>query len=392
MPKGPADEPGGFCERDVKLPQLDKQVSEIALDLIMAARPNFMKVAPLYHVLKATGWCAPRLVHTGQHYDFNMSDAFIRDLGLPTPDIHLNIGSGSHAQQTAGVMTAYEAVCERDRPSWIVVVGDVNSTLACALVAAKLCIPLAHLEAGLRSGDRTMPEEVNRIVTDRLADVLWTPSPDADANLRAEGIEGSRISHVGNIMIDAYEMLRPRIESAGARDALALPGGRFGVVTLHRPSNVDVARQLGLIVDALIAASALVPLVFPIHPRTAAKLRAFGLWQRLEAAGGIRLLEPLGYVDFMSLVTGSLFVVTDSGGLQEEATYLDIPCLTLRASTERPVTVTQGSNALVSPDQLVASVPTILEGSWKKSIRPQLWDGRAADRIAADLAARTGRR
>lgn len=355
--------------------------------LIAAARPNFMKVAPLYHALKAEPWCDVKLVHTGQHYDANMSDAFFRDLQLPAPDHHLGVGSGSHAEQTGGVMIAYEKVCLADRPDWIVVVGDVNSTAACAMVGAKLHIPVAHLEAGLRSGDRRMPEEINRLVTDAIADLLWTPSPDADENLRREGVAPSRIERVGNIMMDSYELLRDRIEAEGAAEAFGLTPGNYGVLTLHRPSNVDDPAMLRLLVGELKAAAALVPLFFAVHPRTRKRLEEFGLMQELADAP-IILGEPLNYVRFMSLVKDAKLVITDSGGVQEETTYLGIPCLTLRENTERPVTVTEGTNRLVTPQNLRDHVQKAVSGQWDKGRRPEGWDGRAAQRIVQSLKRR----
>lgn len=243
-------------------------MSQPTVHLIAAARPNFMKVAPLYHVLKAEGWCLPVLVHTGQHYDASMSDSFFRDLSLPSADHHLGVGSGTHGEQTAGVMTAYEKLCLQSRPDWVVVVGDVNSTMAATLAAKKLLIPVAHLEAGLRSFDRTMPEEINRVVTDSLADLLWTPSADADENLRREGIPSEKIDRVGNIMIDSFELLRTRIEAERKADGLGLKSGQYGVLTLHRPANVDNREALASIVDILIEVSQRLPLVFPVHPRT----------------------------------------------------------------------------------------------------------------------------
>jgi UDP-N-acetylglucosamine 2-epimerase (non-hydrolysing) len=256
-------------------------MKQIIVHLIAAARPNFMKIAPLCHALAKESWCSVRLVHTGQHYDPNMSDSFFRDLRIPAPDFHLEIGSGSHAEQTGGVMIAYEKVCVASRPDWIIVVGDVNSTAACALVGAKLCIPVIHLEAGLRSRDRTMPEEVNRLVTDAIADVLWTPSPDADENLKAEGVPITKIDQVGNIMIDSYQMLREQIDASDARQRLAPAGRKYAVVTLHRPANVDSTEALGSIVAQLLLAARAMPLVFPVHPRTRNKLREFGLSQQL---------------------------------------------------------------------------------------------------------------
>jgi UDP-N-acetylglucosamine 2-epimerase (non-hydrolysing) len=355
-----------------------------AADLIAAARPNFMKIAPLYHVLAKESWCRPRIVHTGQHYDANMSDAFFSDLGLPAPHVHLGVGSGTHAEQTGKIMMAYEKVCQESRPDWIVVVGDVNSTLACALVGAKLLIPVAHLEAGLRSGDRTMPEEINRIVTDSVADLLWTPSADGDAHLLAAGVSLEKIERVGNIMIDSLELMRPAIEKAGTAGKLNLERGGFGVVTLHRPSNVDTPQALTLIVDELIAAAARLPLVFPVHPRTRRRLVEFGLGTRLDACGVIRVVEPLSYIEFMSLVFDCRLAITDSGGIQEETTYLGIPCLTLRENTERPITVTQGTNRLVRPEELHAAVANALATKPKRP-RIELWDGKTAGRVAASL-------
>lgn len=360
----------------------------VRIDLIAAARPNFMKVAPLYHALRGQSWCCLRLVHTGQHYDANMSDAFFRDLDLPWPDLHLGVGSGSHAVQTAGVMMAYENACENDRPDLIVVVGDVNSTLACALVGAKRWITVAHLEAGLRSGDRRMPEELNRLVTDTLADILWTPSPDADENLVAEGVPAEKITHVGNIMLDSYELMRKRIQASGERERLGLDEGGYAVATLHRPSNVDTQATLAALVGKLKATAARLPLVFPVHPRTRKNLEAFGLWESLSEAPGLTVTAPLGYVDFMNLVCGARLVVTDSGGIQEETTYLDIPCLTLRTTTERPITLTQGSNRLVSIAELDSAVDTVLAGGWPHGRRPALWNGRTAERVVADIRRR----
>ncbi len=358
----------------------------VLVDLVAAARPNFMKVAPLYHALiRESGWCRVRLVHTGQHYDANMSDAFFRDLSLPHPEVHLGVGSGTHAEQTAGVMIAYEKACMAERPDWVVVVGDVNSTLACTLAAAKLGIRVAHLEAGLRSRDRSMPEELNRLATDVLADLLWTPSEDADENLMQEGIPCKRIVRVGNIMIDSMEMMRPEIERQGMREALGLTPNGYGVVTLHRPSNVDDSGRLAELTGVLRRLAAKMPLVFPVHPRTRACLDAAGLWAALDASPGMHLREPLGYVEFMSLVFGAAYVLTDSGGIQEETTYLGIPCLTLRDNTERPVTVTQGTNRLVRLETVEASVEEVRTGCWPKGAIPDLWDGQAAARVTASL-------
>ncbi|TFI57806.1 UDP-N-acetylglucosamine 2-epimerase (non-hydrolyzing) [Sphingomonas parva] len=359
------------------------------IHLVAAARPNFMKVAPLWHALAAAPDFAPVLIHTGQHYDVNMSDAFFADLKLPEPDHHLGIGSGSHAEQTGGVMISYEKVARADRPDWLIVVGDVNPTAACAMVAAKEGFPSIHLEAGLRSRDRAMPEEINRLVTDAIADVLWTPSPDADDNLRAEGVEPGRITRVGNIMLDSFELVRPAIESADLPAEIGLARGRYGVVTLHRPSNVDTPAQLIRLVDALIEVQRELALVFPVHPRTAKKLAENGLDTRLARAG-VTLIAPQPYVRFMSLVTGAAAAITDSGGVQEETTYLGIPCLTLRENTERPVTITDGTNRLVTPETLSVALHQALSTPREVRPRPELWDGDTAARCLADLRRRSG--
>ena len=347
-----------------------------------------MKVAPLYHALEATDWASTTLVHTGQHYDHNMSDAIFADLRLPAPDFHLGIGSGSHAEQTGGVMIAYEKICLEDRPDCIVVVGDVNSTAACAMVGAKLWIPVVHLEAGLRSGDRRMPEEINRLVTDAIADVLWTPSADADENLLAEGVAADKIDRIGNIMIDSFEMLRGSIESCSARVDLGLEAGKYAVVTLHRPSNVDSADSLKPIVDALRGVARQLPVVFVAHPRTIKGLESFGLKETLTGTPGIILLEPQPYIAFMSFVTGAGLVITDSGGLQEETTYLGIPCVTLRENTERPITVSMGTNQLSTAAELADNLSQVLNNQWPAGQRPPLWDGQTAQRAVACLEQR----
>lgn len=356
--------------------------------LIAAARPNFMKIAPLYHALAATDWCEPKIVHTGQHYDFNMSDAFFRDLGLPEAHFHLGVGSGSHAEQTGGVMIAYEKVCLENRPDWIVVVGDVNSTAACAIVGAKLWIPVAHLEAGLRSGDRRMPEEINRLLTDSIADLLWTPSSDGDENLLREGVAADKIDMIGNVMIDSFELLRERIEASDARQKLDIDGEEYAVLTLHRPSKVDEPEVLSVIVDALEKIAVEQRLIFSSHPRTLRNLSEFNLLERIERHMGIELLDPVPYIDFMNLITGSAFVITDSGGLQEETTYLGIPCITLRENTERPVTISLGTNLLAEPDELLHLVQEIRSDRWQKGECPPLWDGQAAQRAVRSLEKR----
>ena len=349
-----------------------------------------MKVAPLFHELKKTDWATPVLVHTGQHYDRNMSDAIFEDLNLPLPDFNLGIGSGTHAEQTGNVMIAYEKLCLENRPDWVIVVGDVNSTAACAMVCAKLWIPVVHLEAGLRSNDRKMPEEINRLVTDAICDVLWTPSADGTENLLREGVDANKIECVGNIMLDSFEMMRSKIEASGKRAELGLEATDYALVTLHRPSNVDGRDTLETIVDRLINASQKLPLVFSTHPRTIKNLENFGLLETLSSADGVTILEPMPYVEFMSLVTGAKLVITDSGGIQEETTYLGIPCLTLRENTERPITISEGTNKLVNVDTLLPNIDRILEGDWPGGRCPPMWDGATAARAVQSLKNRAG--
>jgi UDP-N-acetylglucosamine 2-epimerase (non-hydrolysing) len=348
---------------------------------VVGARPNFVKMAPLVHALERQG--APRqlVVHTGQHYDRKMSAEILDDLGFPAPDISLGVGSGTHGEQTGKVLITFEQILLEQAPDLVVVAGDVNSTLACALAASKLGIPIVHLEAGLRSGDWTMPEEINRILTDRLADLLLTHSPEAEEHLAAEGIDTGRIRYVGNTMIDSLR----RFEAAARRRALWMRHGAaehgYVLVTLHRPSNVDEPARLAAIVNALRALARRETIVFPIHPRTRARLAAGGDLERLEAAG-VRCTEPVGYLDFLSLQAGAGAIVTDSGGVQEEAAAFGVPCFTLRANTERPVTITRGTNTLLGEDPatlLGISVP----GRPPTPCVIPLWDGHAADRAAA---------
>lgn len=356
---------------------------------VVGARPNFMKAAPVVEEMKRRARAfAPLLVHTGQHYDREMSDAFFRDLALPEPDVYLGVGSGSHAQQTAAVMTSFEPILERERPDWVLVVGDVNSTLACALVAAKLGVRVAHVEAGLRSRDRTMPEEINRILTDQLADLLLTPSRDADHNLRAEGIAEERIRFVGNIMIDSLFAHLKRAERSGVREALGLSGIDYAVLTLHRPSNVDERATFERILDALEEISRRLPIIFPVHPRTQSRINEFGFAERVSGNPALRLVEPLGYLDFLKLYSGARLVLTDSGGIQEETTALGIPCLTLRENTERPITVELGTNRVVgtSTDRITSAAFEALDASRElggklEARLPPLWDGHTAPRI-----------
>jgi UDP-N-acetylglucosamine 2-epimerase (non-hydrolysing) len=356
------------------------------IHLIAAARPNFMKVAPLWHeISRRNSLLDPVLVHTGQHYDPEMSDNFLRDFRLPKPDFSLGVGSGSHAQQTARVLEKYEDLCSVEKPSLVVVVGDVNSTFACALAAKKLNLPVAHLEAGLRSGDRSMPEEINRLATDSISDWFWTPSPDADENLLREGVPRSKIAQVGNIMIDSFLMLRQQILKRDLAEILRKDETSFAVVTIHRPSNVDSEESLLELTKQLVRLSALVPLVFPVHPRTRSRLIASGYWELLNKSPRIHLLPPQGYIDFMALVTRSQLVITDSGGVQEETTYLGIPCITLRTNTERPITVTQGTNRLIKLENLLAETQKALAGGWHESSVPLLWDGVTAMRVVDEI-------
>lgn len=349
---------------------------------IVGARPNFMKVAPVLEALKGHSGVVQTLLHTGQHYDRNMSEVFFTQLGLPEPDIHLEVGSGSHAVQTGAIMARLEEVFGANRPDLCMVYGDVNSTAAAAMVCAKLLIPLAHVEAGLRSGDRRMPEEINRLVTDRLSDLLFTPSRDGDANLLAEGVPAERIHFVGNVMIDTLMRLLPRARQGA--DALlgnlGLGPKGYGLVTLHRPSNVDDAANLAAIMAALGDIAADLPLVFPVHPRTRARFAEMGVVTPVN----LTLTEPVGYLDFLALQENSKVVITDSGGIQEETTVLGVPCLTVRENTERPVTVETGSNTLVGTDmeRLVSEVRAVLDGRGKQGATPEYWDGRAGERIA----------
>ena len=350
---------------------------------VIGARPNYMKIAPLMEALRTGSGFRQVLVNTGQHYDDMMSRAFVRDLALPTPDYDLEVGSASHAVQTARVMIEFERVCNAERPDLVVVVGDVNSTLAASLVAAKLLIPVAHVEAGLRSRDRTMPEEINRIVTDRLSDVLLTPSVDGNENLLAEGVPNEKIHLVGNIMIDSLQRHLPMATLDRVRDAIPVEEGRYAVLTLHRPSNVDDVEIFRRILTAVGAIAESLPVVFPVHPRTRQRMRDFGVD---GALGRVILTDPLGYIDFLSLTSHARLILTDSGGLQEESTALGVPCLTLREGTERPITVTRGTNQVVG-----TSTEAILAGFRRAMVpagppvRPELWDGRTAERITRIL-------
>lgn len=355
---------------------------------VVGARPNFMKVAPIVEAMKRREReFTPLVVHTGQHYDAVMSDDFFRDLDLPQPDFYLGVGSASHAAQTAAIMERFEPVVLREKPDWVLVVGDVNSTLACALVCVKLGVKIAHVEAGLRSRDRTMPEEINRLLTDQIADLLFTPSSDADENLLAEGIPAERIRLVGNVMIDSLYKHLDRSRQSRIKNQLGLTDQSYAVLTLHRPANVDDRDTFAHILEALERISEHLPVVFPVHPRTIKTIAKLGLGERVERTKRLRLIDPLGYLEFLDLYSCARLVLTDSGGIQEETSVLGIPCLTLRENTERPITVTMGTNTIVGtdPEKIVAAAFTALNETSRKTVNIPLWDGHTAERIIAAL-------
>ena len=363
---------------------------KIKVMTIAGARPNFMKIAPFIAAIEKYNSINGNrishvLVHTGQHYDVAMSESFFRDLRIPAPDENLEVGSGSHARQTAEIMIRFEKVCQQHNPDWVVVVGDVNSTMACTIVASKLHIRVAHIEAGLRSFDRTMPEEINRLVTDALADLLFTPSEDADRNLLREGVQPEKIKRVGNIMIDT---LVSNLEKARSLKPFARYGcreGEYVFVTLHRPSNVDDRDSLEKIISRLVQLAKTTPVIFPIHPRTEKNLTTFGLMPD-PGTPGLKLCAPVGYFESIGLADKARFVLTDSGGLQEETTYLKVPCLTLRSNTERPITITVGTNKLTSLGSLERDINEILNGKQLRGGIPELWDGATGERIVEILA------
>jgi UDP-N-acetylglucosamine 2-epimerase (non-hydrolysing) len=354
---------------------------------VVGARPNFMKIAPLMEAYASHPEIEPLLVHTGQHYDAKMSDLFFEQLGIPEPDMNLGVGSGSHAVQTADVMKAFEPIVMDLHPDWVVVVGDVNSTIACGLVAVKLGVKLAHVEAGLRSFDRTMPEEINRILTDSISNLLFCTEQSGVDNLRAEGVDDAKVHLVGNVMIDTLLRHREQARSSTVVEDMGLDPKRYAVLTLHRPANVDVPLVLEGILDALDTIQKEMPILFPIHPRTRKNIEAFGFRKRVEKMKGLRLIEPMGYLDFLKLMSEAGLVLTDSGGIQEETTILKVPCLTLRENTERPVTSEIGSNQIVGtqPQAILDAYARIREGRWRTPQVPPLWDGQAAQRIAEIL-------
>jgi UDP-N-acetylglucosamine 2-epimerase (non-hydrolysing) len=359
---------------------------------VCGARPNFMKIAPLVDVLRRTPAVEALLVHTGQHYDERMSRSFFGDLGIPEPDLNLEVGSCSHAVQTAEVMKRFEPVCLEQRPHWVIVVGDVNSTLAAALTACKLDIKVAHVEAGLRSFDRSMPEEINRVLTDAVSDLLFVTEASGVTNLRSEGVAEEKIHLVGNVMIDTLLRSRARADHSTILRDLQLVPAEYAVVTLHRPSNVDERRSFAPILDALETISLDLPVAFPIHPRSRKSLETLGLSQRVSE-GRVRLLEPLGYLDFLKLMAHSAVVLTDSGGIQEETTILGVPCLTLRNNTERPITIQQGTNRLAgtTTEGILRAYQEVRKSATKPVRPPDLWDGHAAERIVEVLLAENRR-
>ncbi|MDX1740452.1 MAG: UDP-N-acetylglucosamine 2-epimerase (non-hydrolyzing) [Rhodothermales bacterium] len=353
---------------------------------VVGARPNFMKIGPIHRQLLKNNLFEPVLVHTGQHYDERMSDIFFRQMELPEPDIYLGIGGGSHAVQTARIMQEFEGVLEKEHADMVVVVGDVNSTLACSLVAVKMHIPVAHVEAGLRSRDRGMPEEINRIVTDSISDYLFVTEQSGLDNLRSEGVADEKVFFVGNVMIDSLVHFLPRAREASVAATYGLADGGFALMTMHRPANVDNAAGLNALVEILQRVSSEMTVVFPVHPRTRLRMEEFALKEAVEALDNVRLIDPLGYLEFLDLMSRAAVVITDSGGIQEETTYLRVPCLTLRDSTERPVTVELGTNQLLPLDPQIVhkTFLDVCERPPSGEI-PPLWDGHAAERIVQVL-------
>lgn len=362
--------------------------------LVLGARPNFMKIAPIWQALcKEPDVFEPVLVHTEQHYDDRMSEVFIRELNLPEPHHRLGVGSGSQAVMTAKVMTAFEPVLLAEEPDLVVVVGDVNASVACALVSAKLHVPVAHVEAGLRSRDRSMPEEINRIVTDTLSDLLLTPSEDANENLIREGVPEEKIHFVGNVMIDSLRLLEQKADASPILETLGVMSGEYALVTAHRVSNVDDRETLSGILLALDRIQNRIQMVWPLHPRTGNRIEQFGFQDRVDRMEGLKIIDPVGYLDVLKLQKNARMVLTDSGGIQEETTAFGVPCLTMRENTERPVTIEVGTNSLVGvgPERIVAEAEAVLAGDYRTGCVPEFWDGGTAERIAGVFRACSGR-
>jgi UDP-N-acetylglucosamine 2-epimerase (non-hydrolysing) len=360
---------------------------------VAGARPNFMKIAPLMKEMQKQPDIDPILVHTGQHYDDRMSKLFFDDLQIPRPNINLEVGSASHSVQTAKIMIAFEQVLIQEQPDLVVVVGDVNSTIGCALPAVKLHILVAHVEAGLRSFDRNMPEEINRVLTDAISNYLFVTEPSGQKNLLNEGIPEEKIYFVGNVMIDTLLANKAKAERSSLISTLALQPQEYALLTLHRPSNVDIRETFIRLLNALEEIQTHLPVIFPVHPRTKTRIDEFGFTSRVDSMSNLRLIEPLGYLDFLKLVAESKFVLTDSGGIQEETTILQVPCITLRDNTERPITVHQGTNVVVGTDtkRIIEESHNILNGKVIASQMPELWDGKAAERIVNTLIAKLQR-
>lgn len=350
----------------------------IKIHLIAGARPNFMKIAPLYHALKKEDWADVKIIHTHQHYDSNMSQMFFDDLNLPKPDYHLGVASGTHAEQTGYIMMGCEALFTKDHPDLVIVVGDVNSTLAATLAASKLGIKIAHLEAGLRAFDRSLPEEINRVVTDILSDILWTPCMEADTNLLREGISTDKIHRVGNIMIDSFEMMRQKIENQDICTRFGIKPNEYGLITLHRPANVDDLKNLIPLCDILCEITEKLPLIFPCHPRTLRRLKPNPHFN------GLQIIPAVGYIDFMSLMYNSRFVITDSGGVQVESSYLGVPCTTLRPNTEWNITILDGTNRLCKIEELFDCADAMMQEEHKPA-NIDLWDGKTAERVVQSI-------
>jgi len=361
--------------------------NKIKIVNIVGARPNFVKISPLMHEMLKSDKISPLLLHTGQHYDYEMSESFFNELSIPKPDVYLGVGSNTHAKQVAAIMQKFDDFCETYAPDMVLVVGDVNSTMACSLVAVKRNIKVVHVEAGIRSRDRSMPEEINRMVTDSIADILMPPSQDAVENLKNEGHPDSSIFMVGNIMIDTLIQQQENIQNSTILDRLKIQEKEYALVTLHRPSNVDQISDLTQIIDAIGQIQEKIRVVFPVHPRTKKMFETFNLVAKIESFINLILTDPLGYHDFGKLVNKSAFVMTDSGGIQEETTVYQIPCITLRANTERPITITLGTSELAASNSkvIIAYAEKILNNDWKKGSIPDLWDGKTAERIVRIL-------